>query len=41
MVGGSVTPLWFRFFDWIGDTLSYRPLGANSFRPDREIKRGR
>ena len=41
LVGGSVTPLWFRFFDWIGDTLNYRPLGGNSFRADREIKRGR
>jgi len=41
LVGGSVTPLWFRLFDWISETLNYRPLGGSSFRPDREIKRGR
>ena len=41
MVGGSVTPLWFRLFDWISETFTYRPLGETSFRADREIKRGR
>jgi len=41
LVGGGVTPLWFRFFDWVKETLNYRPLGETSFRADREIKRGR
>jgi hypothetical protein len=41
LVGGGVTPLWFRFFDWARETLNYRPLGETSFRADREIKRGR
>lgn len=40
-IGGAMTPLWFAFFDWIGQTLNYRPLGESSFRPDRQIKRGR
>lgn len=39
--GGAATPVWFRFFDWIGQTLNYRPLAESSFRPDRELKRGR
>jgi len=39
--GAALTPLWFRFFDWIVGALSYRPLGETSFRSDREIKRGR
>ncbi len=41
LLGSAVTPLWFRFFDWISGALSYRPLEQTSFRPDREIKRGR
>jgi len=36
-----MTPVWFAFFDWIGQALNYRPLGESSFRPDRQIKRGR
>lgn len=41
-VGGALfTPLWFRIFDGISLVLSYRPVGQTSFRPDREIKRGR
>ena len=39
--GALLTPVWFLFFDWIGQALNYRPLGESSFRPDREIKRGR
>jgi cell shape-determining protein MreD len=39
--GAAVTPLWFQFFDRLTQALSYRPLGESSFRPDREIKRGR
>jgi hypothetical protein len=41
VVGGAVTPLWFGVFDRLGEALNYRPLGEASFRPDREIKRGR
>jgi len=41
LAGGAVTPLWFRFFDWIVGALSYQSLGETSFRSDREIKRGR
>jgi rod shape-determining protein MreD len=41
VAGALMTPVWFRFFDWISQTLNYRPLGETSFRADREIKRGR
>ncbi len=41
LVGAAVTPFWFRFFDRLTHALSYRPLGQTSFRPDRQIKRGR
>lgn len=41
LLGGAVTPIWFFVFDRIGETFNYRPWGENSFRPDREIKRGR
>jgi hypothetical protein len=40
-VGGAITPVWFLFFDRIGEALNYRALGETSFRSDREIKRGR
>jgi cell shape-determining protein MreD len=41
LLGAAVTPLWFRFFDRLSQALSYKPLGETSFRPDRQIKRGR
>ena len=41
LVGAAVTPFWFRFFDRLAHALNYRPLGETSFRPDRQIKRGR
>jgi hypothetical protein len=41
LFGAMVTPWWFRFFDWANGILSYRTEGVTSFRPDREIKRGR
>lgn len=41
VVGSVFTPIWFRIFDVINQVLNYRPLGQSSFRPDREIKRGR
>jgi cell shape-determining protein MreD len=41
ILGGLLTPLWFRFFDWATGLLSYRAESTTSFRPDRQIKRGR
>ena len=41
LVGGMATPLWFGFFDWVNRALNYRPFSQTTFRPDREIKRGR
>jgi cell shape-determining protein MreD len=41
VVGGIMTPVWFRVFGWLSDKLIYRSLGETSFRADREIKRGR
>jgi hypothetical protein len=41
LLGGLITPWWFRFFDWANGLLSYRTEGTTSFRADREIKRGR
>jgi len=41
LVGGAVTPLWFGLFDRISEALNYQPWGESSFRPDRQIKRGR
>jgi len=41
-LGGAVlTPFCFRFFDFIHRALNYRPFTGTSFRPDREIRRGR
>ncbi len=40
--GGAVaTPLLFAVFDRIHRALDYQPAHQSSFRPDREIKRGR
>jgi rod shape-determining protein MreD len=39
--GGLLTPVCFRFFDWLNRALTYRPAIEISFRPDREIRRGR
>ena len=39
--GGAVTPLLFRLLDKVARTFNYAPLPESSFRPDREIKRGR
>ena len=41
VAGGLATPVWFWIFDRLLLALSYRPLNETSFRPDREIKRGR
>jgi len=39
--GALLTPFCFRCFDLCVRALSYRPFVATSFRPDREIRRGR
>lgn len=39
--GGIATPLLFKFFGFIESALSYRRITQTSFRPDREIRRGR
>ena len=40
--GGAVaTPLVFAFFGWCSHALDYQPRTEPSFRPDREIRRGR
>lgn len=38
---GVLTPLVFRLFGYCQHTLSYRPATQSSFRPDRDIRRGR
>jgi hypothetical protein len=38
---GVFTPLLFVFFDWLEQTLTYRPFPRQAFRPDREIRRWR
>jgi cell shape-determining protein MreD len=39
--GGLITPLLFMMFDRLDQALNYRPRHETSFRPDRQIKRGR
>jgi cell shape-determining protein MreD len=41
-LGGAVaTPILFILFGWLTRVLGYRPVVEISFRPDREIRRGR
>ena len=41
-VGGAVaTPFVFALFEWCNHALGYQPRTETSFRPDREIHRGR
>jgi rod shape-determining protein MreD len=41
-VGGAVaTPVIFALFEWCSHALGYQPRTESSFRPDREIHRGR
>lgn len=41
-VGGAVaTPFFFALFNWCDKALGYQPRIETSFRPDREILRGR
>jgi hypothetical protein len=39
--GGLMTPALFWLFDALNSALSYLPVAESSFRPDREIRRGR
>jgi cell shape-determining protein MreD len=41
LAGGIVTPLCFALFDRLYHAFEYRQRAQSSFRPDREIKRGR
>ena len=42
IVGGALaTPLIFALFNWCQHALGYQPQTESSFRPDREIRRGR
>jgi cell shape-determining protein MreD len=38
---GAATPVCFKLFDRLHRALEYQPVTQTSFRPDREIKRGR
>ena len=39
--GAAATPICFKLFDRLYRALEYQPATQSSFRPDREIKRGR
>ena len=39
--GAVITPLCFALFGWLSSALLYSRAPQNSFRPDREIRRGR
>ncbi len=39
--GALATPVIFALFDWCQHALGYQPQTETSFRPDREIRRGR
>jgi cell shape-determining protein MreD len=41
LVGGLFTPVFFRLFDRLQRVFGYQIVSESSFRPDREIKRGR
>jgi len=41
LVGGAATPLLFRFLGKLTQTFGYQEISTPSFRPDREIRRGR
>jgi rod shape-determining protein MreD len=43
MSAGSAiaTPVFFLLFEWLQNTLVHAPVVESSFRPDREIRRGR
>jgi rod shape-determining protein MreD len=39
--GGLVTPLWFKVFSRLDEALRYKEIPESTFRPDRQIARGR
>ncbi|MEO7299400.1 MAG: rod shape-determining protein MreD [Verrucomicrobiota bacterium] len=39
--GGVLTPICFWILDRVTGALSYKPVAQTTFRPDRQIKRGR
>jgi rod shape-determining protein MreD len=41
VVGGLLTPLFFKVLDSIERAFNYQPVAQSTFRPDRQIKRGR
>lgn len=41
LLNGIACPISFWFFDHIHQAFDYQPLAVPSFRPDRQIKRGR
>jgi len=41
LAGGAATPLLVHLFAWLQRTFKYQRAVETSFRPDREIKRGR
>lgn len=41
LAGGLLTPVCCRIFDKLDHALVYQPAKESSFRPDREIRRGR
>ena len=41
LANGLMCPAFFRIFDALRNTFDYQPVAESSFRPDRQIKRGR
>lgn len=41
LVGGALTPVLFKLFGLLTRTFDYRDTAPQSFRPDRQIRRGR
>lgn len=41
VAGGMATPVLFAALGWLNRALGYKPVTEISFRPDREIRRGR
>jgi rod shape-determining protein MreD len=39
--GGLAAPIWFEIFGWLQRTFVHESVVESSFRPDREIRRGR
>jgi rod shape-determining protein MreD len=41
LMGSALTPVWFQILDRLAGALNYQHVEQSSFRPDRQIKRGR